>query len=35
MRNLINRAIKLHTVVRLGKRWTVLVGQELVDVQQE
>jgi hypothetical protein len=26
-------AFMLYTVVRLGKRWIVLVGQELVDVQ--
>jgi hypothetical protein len=26
-------SVKLFTVVRLEKRWTVLVGSELVDVQ--
>jgi hypothetical protein len=26
-------SIKLYTVDRLGKGWTVLVGEELVDVQ--
>jgi hypothetical protein len=28
-------SVKLYTVVRLGKRWTVLVGSELVDVQEQ
>jgi hypothetical protein len=28
-------SVNLYTVVRLGKRWTVLVGSELVGVQEQ